>query len=156
MLSQQEVVDRIEIQDLIARYARAVDRSEWAALDDIFTPDASIDYTAMGGIQGGVGEIKEYLAEALSVFVRTQHMMGVPLIEVDGDVARSETSCHNPMVLRDGDDPKVMVCGLWYHETFVRTPDGWRIQDLREERCYTKVLPGAKRAPDPPVPDSSI
>ena len=155
MLSTQEVADRIEIQDLIARYGRAVDRSDWDALDEIFTPDASIDYTAMGGIRGGVGEIKEYLPDALSVFVRTQHMMGVPVIEIDGDVARAETSCHNPMVLRDGDDPKVMVCGLWYHETLVRTPDGWRIKDLREERCYQKLLPGARRAPDQPAPDSS-
>lgn len=155
MLSTQEVADRIEIQDLIARYGRAVDRSDWDALDEIFTPDASIDYTAMGGIQGGVGEIKEYLPEALSVFVRTQHMMGVPVIEIQGDRARAETSCHNPMVLRDGDDPQLMVCGLWYHESFVRTPDGWRIEDLREEYCYRKLFRGAKPSPERAA-DSSI
>ena len=44
MLPLQEISDRIEIDDLFARYCHAIDERDWDALDDIFTPDARIDY----------------------------------------------------------------------------------------------------------------
>jgi hypothetical protein len=136
------LADRLEIQDLIARYGQAVDRRDWDALDRLFTPDGRIDYTAMGGIAGDVATIKEWLAETMPIFVRTQHMFGLPVIELEGDRATATTICHNPMVLKDSDDPQLMVCGLWYHQRLVRTAEGWRIEELTEERCYIKVLKG--------------
>jgi hypothetical protein len=136
------VADRLDIQDLIARYGRAVDQRDWDVLDRIFTVDCHIDYTAMGGIAGDLPTIKEYLAKTMPIFVRTQHMMGLPVIDLDGDRATAATICHNPMVVKDGDDPQLMVCGLWYHERFVRTAQGWRIEQLTEERCYIKILKG--------------
>ena len=52
MLSQQELSDRFEIQDLIYRYAQLVDGREIDALRTVFTEDAHIDYSAMGGAVG--------------------------------------------------------------------------------------------------------
>ena len=52
MLSQQEISDRLEIQDLLTAYCDAIDSQNWDALDDIFTPDAIIDYTDAGGAKG--------------------------------------------------------------------------------------------------------
>jgi hypothetical protein len=140
--SDQEAVlaDRLDIQDLIARYGQAVDRQDWDAFDRIFTPDARIDYRAMGGISGDPATIKAWLAETMPMFASTQHMFGLPVIDLDGDQATAVTICHNPMVLKDGDDPELMVCGLWYHERLVRTRQGWRIQELVEERSYIKIL----------------
>ena len=43
MLSQQELSDRFEIQDLLVAYCDAIDRRQWDALDDLFTSDAIID-----------------------------------------------------------------------------------------------------------------
>jgi ketosteroid isomerase-like protein len=134
--------DRLEIQDLIARYAHAVDRHDWDALDHLFTPDCRIDYTAMGGIAGDLASVKAYLAETMPMFVSTQHMMGLPVIDLDGDTATAVTICHNPLVLSGGDDPQVLICALWYHHQLIRTPEGWRINDLTEERCYMKTLKG--------------
>lgn len=134
--------DHLDIQDLIARYAHAVDRRDWDALDLLFTGDCHIDYTAMGGIAGDLASVKTYLAETMPMFVSTQHMMGLPVVELDGDEASAVTICHNPLVLADGDDPPVLICALWYHHRFVRTAQGWRISDLREERCYMKSLKG--------------
>lgn len=42
----QEISDRLEIEALLTRYTRAIDTGEWDRLDDVFTPDATIDYTA--------------------------------------------------------------------------------------------------------------
>jgi SnoaL-like domain len=140
VLELQEISDRIEIQQLLARYSDAIDRRRWDALDDLFTADAVIDYTAMGGIRGDLPTIKAYLAETLAMFSSTQHLLGAGIIDIDGDAARSVTPCHNPMMIGEGDDAQLLLCGLWYHDELVRTGTGWRICDRREERCYMRFF----------------
>ena len=55
MLSQQEISDRFEIQDLVFRYSDIIDQRNFDLLrSEIFTDDAFIDYTAMGGASGDV------------------------------------------------------------------------------------------------------
>jgi hypothetical protein len=70
MLSLREISDRLELEDLMVRYSHAVDTRQWDLLDEIFTPDAVIDYTAMGGARGGLAEIKEFLAAVTPRFSR--------------------------------------------------------------------------------------
>jgi hypothetical protein len=132
--------DRLAIQDLIARYAVVVDGRDFAALDELFTPDARIDFTAFGGPSGTPAEIKTFLADSLGIFSRTQHLMGLPVISVDGDHARARTPCTNPMVLPDSDGTtKVWLIGLWYDDELARTETGWRFTSRRQERCYSVV-----------------
>ena len=60
-LSIQEISDRLEIQDLLVAYSHAIDSHDWDALDDVFTPDAVIDYTEMGAPRGNLTETKAFL-----------------------------------------------------------------------------------------------
>lgn len=136
-----ELTDRAEIADILARYTRAVDSRRWDDLDGLFTADARIDYSAMGGIAGTLPEVKRFLEESMALFSVTQHMLGLPAIDVRGDRASAVTPCHNPMLLGAGDTARLMVCSLWYHEDFVRTPDGWRVSALREEKCHMSFVP---------------
>jgi hypothetical protein len=85
----------------------------------------------------------------MPTFAKTQHMLGLPAIVVDGDRASSVTPCHNPMRLGAGKDAQIMVCALWYHHELLRTADGWRISRLSEERVHMTILPG----PDIGAPD---
>ena len=135
-MTLQELSDRFEIQDLLVAYSHAIDSRNWNALDEVFTEDASIDYTAFGGPSGTLEEIKQFLASALDAFRGFQHMVAAPSVTIDGDRATAKTYCHNPMVLADGDAEKVWFLGLWYHDEFVRTPTGWRISHRHEERVY--------------------
>ena len=43
------IEDRLAIQDLLARYADVVDRRDFDGLDNVFTTDARIDFSAFGG-----------------------------------------------------------------------------------------------------------
>lgn len=132
--------DRVAIADLIARYAHVVDSGDFAALDALFAPDARVDFTAFGGPSGSLDDIKKFLHDSLGIFRRTQHLMGLPLIDVDGDRATSRTSCTNPMVIDDPDGTtKVWLIGLWYDDELMRTADGWRFTSRRQERCYSVV-----------------
>lgn len=141
MLSLQEISDRLEIQDLLARYSHAIDRRDWDRLDQVFTPDAHIDYTAMGGAIGPYPEIKQYLANALANFKGFQHLIATTELKLHGDTAEARTICHNPMILEiDGQDWP-FFCGLWYLDRLVRTPEGWRIAERIEEKSYFYNVP---------------
>ena len=130
MLSLQEISDRLEIQDLLARYSHAIDRRDWDALDGIFTQDAIIDYTAMGGARG-----------TLPHFVGFQHLVATSALTIKGDTASAKTICHNPMIIEVDGDEWPFFCGLWYHDTLVRTQDGWRICERIEEKSYFFNVP---------------
>lgn len=143
MKSLQELSDRIEIQDLITDYSYAVDTHSWDDLDVIFTPDAALDFTATGGEAGDLPTIKAWFDKVLNLFAGHQHLVATSKIAIDGDTATARTLCHNPMWLpvQDGGEQQVMFVGLWYHDTLVRTADGWRISARRQERGYLHGLP---------------
>ena len=141
-MSLEEISDRLEIQDLLVAYSYAIDSRDWDALDDVFTPDAHIDYTVFGGIAGTLPEIKKFLDDSMPMFSSFQHMIATSKVEIDGDTAKAKTICHNPMVLDENDDPTLMLCGLWYVDKLVRTADGWRIKERVEEKSYMKIFPG--------------
>jgi len=133
MLSPQEISDRFEIQDLLARYSQLLDRSEFDAMDALFTEDAVLDYSQSGAINGSWPEQKAFIAKAFQGFKGTQHLLGLPSISVDGDTATARTICFNPMVI---DDKKLFYVGIWYDDELVRTPDGWRFAKRTEELSF--------------------
>lgn len=144
----REISDRLEIQDLFARYSFAIDDRNWDALDQIFTPDARIDYTETGGASGSVAEMKRWLASALERFPRYQHMVATTELRLNGDQATSRTILFNPMVYRGADEEEqTFFIGLWYRDKLVRTADGWRIAERHETFSWSYNAPAM-----PPVP----
>jgi hypothetical protein len=137
-LTAGEVADRLAIQHLIARYADLIDGQRFDELDELFTADARIDFATFNGPVGSLGEVKEFLRASLPFFARTQHMMGLPHITVDGDSAHARTSCTNPMISTKPDGTtSVWLIGLWYDDELVRTADGWRFNVRTQIRSYT-------------------
>lgn len=141
MLSHQEMSDRLEIQDLISRYANAIDDSDWDALDSVFTPDAVIDYSELGGACGDLASTKVFLAEAMPNFPAFQHLSATTRLTIDGDRAKARTILFNPMVMMHEGEERVFFIGLWYWDELVRTPDGWRIASRREQKCWSYNAP---------------
>jgi hypothetical protein len=139
MLSLEEISDRFEIQQLLIDYSTAIDKRQFDDLDRVFTPDAYIDYRAMGGIDGRFVEVKAWLAQVLPNFPAYAHMLGNFDVRIDGDTASSRTICFNPMVL-GGEQNQILYCGLWYEDEFIRTAEGWRMSRRVETKCFDKVV----------------
>ena len=142
MLSLQEISDKLEIQQLFTDYADALDTLQIDKMDDVFTPDAYIDYRAMGGVDGKYPEIRDWLKASLKNFSNYYHMVGNVSIKVTGDTATSKIVCFNPMgcPMPDG-STQMMFLGLWYLDELVRTPKGWRISKRVEQECYQYNVP---------------
>ena len=141
MLDLQTVSDRIEITDLLTRYTRAIDDGRWDLLDEVFTSDAHIDYSATGGTVGGFLEVKQWLADTLPMFARRQHVLGQLEVDLRGDEAGVTAYFLNPMVLTQDDGTELLwEFGGLYRHRLVRTADGWRSRELVEELLWKRGI----------------
>jgi hypothetical protein len=139
MMDAQTLSDRIEIDDLLTRYSFAIDAHDWDRLDEVFTPDAHIDYTATGGIAGPFPEVKKWLAEMLPMFSAMQHAITQKQVVIDGDSAQVRAYFLNPMQIaqQDGSTWQMDIGGAYVH-SLVRTPEGWRSERLHEEMLWQR------------------
>ena len=144
----QTLADRAEITDLLTRYAHAVDRQDWDLFRTVFTPDARIDYTQVGGVAGDLDEVVGFLSQVIGMFEAIQHLISNIDIDIDGDHAKVSAMVYNPLKLPDS---PVWATGGWYHHELVRTPDGWRSRSLVEEASWFHGIP----APEKPADDDS-
>jgi 3-phenylpropionate/cinnamic acid dioxygenase small subunit len=129
----QTLADRIEINDLLTRYAHSVDTKDWALYRTVFTPDAHIDYESAGGVKGDLETVAGWLEATMAGFPMTQHLVANVDVKLDGDTAKVRAMFYNPMGMPSG---KSFFCGGWYNHELVRTPDGWRSRKLYEESAW--------------------
>jgi ketosteroid isomerase-like protein len=141
-LSVEHISDRLEIEEVLTRYCYAVDDRDWDAYREVFTADAVIDDTVTGGVRSGVEEHIGYMKNALSKVLISQHAISTVLVDLRGNEARVRAHCSCPIVLDQGKGKThVFFQGLWYRDSLIRTPDGWKIQRLLEEGYWKHNAP---------------
>jgi hypothetical protein len=135
----QLLLDRLAIDDLLSRYTVALDTREWGLLATVFTPDATIDYTSSQGIKGQFPEVAAWLEKTLTSLSMTQHVLGNKLIKVEGDHGTGRTYFFNPnSVVDESGGTALFFVGGFYLDRFVRTDEGWRIENRYEETSWFK------------------
>jgi len=124
--------DHDAILDALARYARGVDERDFGAVAALFTEDAVIDYAVAGGAKLAASELAAWLTRAMAIFRMTQHLLGLPAIDVRGDTARTRVPviATHVQARHDGTEVSAVLHGTYAHE-WTRTPAGWRIRSLR-------------------------
>lgn len=148
MLSQQELSDRFEIQDLVFRYAQLVDQKSFDALREVFTEDVHVDYSALGGSVGGLEETLAFLKAAVTneMFPHSQHFNANVQVELQGDSAKGRVMCFNPMEMALPDTgTQTYFLGLWYVDEYRRSATGWRISRRVEEKSWVFNTPDFMR-----------
>lgn len=121
------LLDKQEITEVLARYCRAIDRLDEELLRSVYWPDGYDDHMSFAGL------VAEFIPEAIkscaSIFKSTVHSISNTLIEVDGDVAHSETyftSFNRLSQTRDGREYDRITCAR-YLDRFERRDGEWRI-----------------------------
>jgi hypothetical protein len=123
------ITDRFAIDELLNRFARAIDTQQFDLLDEVFTPDAAIDYTRAGGIAGPfLPDAKAWITGTMTAFTVCQHLIVNRDVVLDGDAARVHSYLYNPLGAPAADGTLQMYfVGGYYADDLVRTAAGWRI-----------------------------
>jgi hypothetical protein len=151
------LLDRIEIQDVIARYAVGQDAHQsdddllqhW---DHVFTPDAVVDYTAGGFRVGTYTELARWMRGnaidhgerdgVMHGFTGWQHMLGLPTVTVDGDTATALTDLlATHRIGPDHSATAYLSDACTFHDSLSRTAAGWRITHRRLEVHWIDTFP---------------
>lgn len=119
MATLQDLLDRQELADLVARYSRAVDRREFAILEDLYHPDAVHDHGPM--FQGRRDDFIAWIRSSPEDLI-TQHVVGNALYWIEGDRAEGEIYTINCHVIGGARD---YIAGGRYLDRYVRENGRW-------------------------------
>ena len=137
-LDLRQINDRIEIDELLARYSRALDFRQFEELEGIFTPDADFDAGGLGHPHGPAA-IRAMIEGTIGGLDSTQHLVGKSIIEFseDGNSAEVRTYLISQHIRESAPGPvKHYFLGGEYADRVVRTADGWRIAYRRLDRMW--------------------
>src|SRR6478735_5312882 len=119
--------DYAAIVAVLNRYADVCDTKEFDRFVNVFTVDATMDYTNMPDVHVGPHEIADNVRGHLGGCGATQHLLGNYEVEVDGDAARASCKVRAFHLGLGEQVGKTFEALATYRDRLVRTPDGWRI-----------------------------
>ncbi len=100
-------------------------------------------------------KLKKWVADTLAGFPVSQHLIGLPLIEVSGAEATARSMLFNPMLLRRGDRDDLFFVGGTYYDNLRKTESGWRIVKRVERGTWHVGSPKDWSPPEPDIVDKS-
>jgi len=142
--------DRVDIDDLLTRYATAIDGRDFGLLDTVFAPDAHLDYRSAGGVAGVYPEVRRWLSEVLTVFDVMQHHVLNRIVRQNASEVRATSNFLNINVLEIAEAPWIFKVGGRYHDRLVLEAGTWRIAERIEDTLWWEnPMPGLPVAPVP-------
>jgi hypothetical protein len=133
--------DDIEaIKQLKARYFRMMDTKDWEGLAAVFADDVEIDMSGEGGgVTRSVAEYMPYLRQNIET-VTTVHHGHMPEIELTSPATATGTWAMEDELWWPKGGPLAHLHGYGhYHESYVKTPSGWRIKTMTLTRLRRDV-----------------
>jgi ketosteroid isomerase-like protein len=131
-LELSEVVDRLEIMELCARYNRAAQAWDADGFVACFTPDGVFVRAHLGTRVEGVDALRAMIETgAASGLPASYHLTTDFLIAVDGD--RAAQTCQILLYgfdpAKGGEGPNVIRGVGHFEDALVRTREGWRFRE---------------------------
>jgi hypothetical protein len=150
-------LDYIEIQQLVAKYARAIDTCSNNGYDyaDLFTPDGFFA-PSQNGVVGTRFQGREKLAEVSGGGVAgcknvgwiRQGVLHIYTNHIITPTADGATGTVDMLMIGLGGDPNRIQHDGYYADTYAKTPQGWRFESRIH---HVKIQPPRAAAPAAPV-----
>jgi hypothetical protein len=122
------IKDRMDITDVLYRYASTIDRFDHEGLRRTLADDLWAQYGNAEPVIGG-DAVAGWIAQSIATVIWQHHLLSVYHVDVDGDHARALVYHTSHQVFTD--DPKTakVLVGR-YHNELRRTLEGWKISRL--------------------------
>jgi len=126
------VGDRFKIVETMNKYAIGIDTKNYDLFRSIFLNDVEVKVIYDPNWRGG-GEVEfkgkenwvNYVEEAISQYRSTQHMLGNPMINFDGNIAIVRTDLQATHYYKDKPELSTTLWG--FYETHMVKDKGWKI-----------------------------
>jgi hypothetical protein len=132
-----EYADRIELQDVMLKYAAGVDENHDELLRSCFADDVIAPGFRREPIFG-VDAWITFLREQLSPFVSTQHMLSPVLATISGDSAQARTDLQSMHLYREPEGQMLLVFGT-YNTGMIKRDGRWVIQRHELDIKYSRT-----------------
>ncbi|MCW5951264.1 MAG: nuclear transport factor 2 family protein [Propionibacteriaceae bacterium] len=129
-ITEQELLDRASIQDVLHRYAQAQDQNRWELYEGVFTVDATVDLVGVALGELTAAQLGAFLKDTFNATrVSGQHLIGNTLYDIGQDTARTVSEVlHHTLQTTDTHGVLRRSTGTsLYADDWLRTADGWRI-----------------------------
>jgi hypothetical protein len=120
--------DRLDVTDVLYRYASTIDRFDHAGLRAVLADDLWAQYGNAEPVQGG-DAVAAWIAGMTAGVVWQHHLLSVYHVDIDGDRASALVYHTSHQVFADAPDQAKVLVGRYRNE-LRREPDGWRISRL--------------------------
>jgi len=131
----QALIDRVEIIEVFNRYALGVDRKEKAVYRSCFTDEIEVDMGGMGAMTMAADAWVDQAFLLVAGYEGTQHMITNHTITVEGNTAEATAYVQ----ARHFNPDSMFTVGGYYTNKLVKTPDGWRIRNLKLTMTFTRT-----------------
>ncbi|MCR9095720.1 MAG: nuclear transport factor 2 family protein [bacterium] len=120
----QELLDKKACEELLARYACALEWIDEEALRAVFFADADVDY---GFFKGRGDEFVPAMMAQIRGCLRTWHNNGTPLLRISGDEAQAETHGTGATIVEIDGQTVTSLLGGRYLDRLERRDGAWGI-----------------------------
>ena len=136
-------IDKLEITEVIHRFARAIDRCDESLMREVFHPGATDDH----GVFSGTAEaFVDWVLPTLRAMTSTQHSIANVLVEVDGDRAFAESYFRAWHRLEQDGELVDMIAAGRYLDRFERRDGSWGIVHRHAVYDWSETRPASDDA----------
>ena len=134
---RDEVRDRVELTELLARFATGIDTCDWSMYRSVFTDEIDLDYSSWRPELRDRWRADDWVTRASHLFpglTASRHALTNVVVTFDpddADVARVRANIAADHVLGDRGATEVFTVNGHYDDWCVRTASGWRIARKR-------------------------
>lgn len=145
----RDLMERIRVRELIERYLSALDRLDFAALEQVFTEDADIrhhvkpeDLESGVASRGGAQWVEG--VRRMARFASTNHTLSNAVIVVDGERARADARACAYLLDATTRPGTVHIRLVRYMDEFMLQHGEWRICKRRHIPLIQYSVPAAE------------
>jgi hypothetical protein len=132
----QELRDRLEVSELVSRYAHALDRCNWDEFHSIFDEEVKVELPHVPTDAPALtrDEFVQTVVDTVGGFDATHHPITNHVVTLDGDTATCKcyAQAYHTLPTERGVTDYCVVRGF-YDWGFRRTADGWRVNRMKVE-----------------------
>ena len=128
-MAGMSIEDKLDVTDLVARYAECVDTADVDGYANLFLPDGVVEHSA--GTVAGRDDIRAWVTDLakqgrIGPESRLKHVLGLPVIRGDGQRCTSRTYVVIPRHMESGEISTRLV-GT-YKDDIVKQDGRWLIE----------------------------